>query len=67
MKNTRPTRAEASDISNAVIDGVDCLQLDKEVIHGANPFECIKMLSKCAVEAEQTLNYSRLYQDITLS
>ena len=52
MSCERPTRAEASDIANAVIDGVDALQLDKEVIFGANPFKSIEMVSRCALEAE---------------
>ncbi len=64
IRNPRPTRAEVTDVANAVYDGTDAVMLSGETAAGKYPVEALKMMVHIVENAEEHLNYSTMAERV---
>ena len=61
IKNPRPTRAEATDVANAIYDGTGAIMLSGETAAGKYPVEALKMMVRIAERTEQDIDYRKRF------
>lgn len=63
IRNPRPTRAEVTDVANAIYDGTDAIMLSGETAAGKYPVEAVKVMASIAKRIEETLDYDRILKE----
>ncbi len=65
MKNPRPTRAEATDVANAIYDGTSAIMLSGETAAGMYPVEALKTMVRIAIRTEKDIDYGEKFRHTT--
>lgn len=64
QKNPRPTRAEVSDVANAIYEGADAIMLSGETASGLYPVESLELMNRIALRTEKEVDYKKLIDHI---
>ena len=64
ISHPRPTRAEATDVANAIFQGTSATMLSGETAAGAYPVEAVQMMAKIAKRTEEAINYRKRFDDM---
>ncbi len=65
VRNPRPTRAEATDVANAIYDGTSVTMLSGETANGRYPVEAVRTMARIAERAEQDIDYAKRFYEHT--
>jgi pyruvate kinase len=67
MSNPRPSRAEVTDVANAILDGTDAIMLSEETAIGNFPLEAVETMNRIAISAEGAIDYEKILSERSIS